>query len=292
MAYERQNFKNDQILDADQLNHIEDGIIELEESLKNVSPDQDLSGYAKKNQGVYFIVGDSKSTEGEWIGSHPDITEYVEGMIIAYQIPVDGGSSSTYININNLGRTPVYRNRLTSLKKEYLVGATLFLVYTFYNKKYAWRIADYDSNTNTVNTVGICESPDTRLYLAGSKTTGEETKNNDVSYTNPNVYIETDNCLYSNGEKVATQTQVNNELSKLSLGIHTDGALYIFIDGVPVGTGIILNGMLGTTEGFIDVDNNIFLPDNFVSGTYTLKYENEDNTYTTIGQFDIPEEDE
>lgn len=93
-------------------------------------------------------------------------------------------------------------------------------------------------------------------------------------------------------EEKINEIPTGGSIEGITLGIHTDGALYIFKDGVPVGTGIILNGMLGTTEGFIDVDNNIFLPDNFVSGTYTLKYENEDNTYTVIGQFNIPEEGE
>lgn len=87
-------------------------------------------------------------------------------------------------------------------------------------------------------------------------------------------------------------TTIENLIGSISLGVHTDGAVYVFIDGQPVGSGIILNDLLGTTDGFIDENNNIFLPDNFISGTYTLKYENEDGTYTTIGQFDIPDEED
>lgn len=36
MAYQKQNFKNDVALDADELNHIEDGIEELERQLGNI----------------------------------------------------------------------------------------------------------------------------------------------------------------------------------------------------------------------------------------------------------------
>lgn len=41
MAYQKQNFQNDRVLDADELNHIEDGIEELERQLGNISPGGD-----------------------------------------------------------------------------------------------------------------------------------------------------------------------------------------------------------------------------------------------------------
>ena len=81
---------------------------------------------------------------------------------------------------------------------------------------------------------------------------------------------------------------IENLANSISLGIHTDGAVYVFIDGNPVGTGIFaLEGYFGSTEGYVDENNNIILADNLDNGTYTLKYENEDGTYTTIGNFNI-----
>ena len=85
---------------------------------------------------------------------------------------------------------------------------------------------------------------------------------------------------------------LDNSINSLTLGIYTDGALYIFIDGKPVGSGILVGDLLGSTDGYIDVNNNIMLPDNLDNGTYTLKYENEDGTYTVIGQFTISKEGE
>ena len=83
---------------------------------------------------------------------------------------------------------------------------------------------------------------------------------------------------------------IENLINSISLGIHTDGAVYVFIDGNPVGTGIFAHGdYFGSTEGYVDSDNNMRLPDNLDIGTYTLKYENEDGTYTTIGNFNISE---
>lgn len=97
---------------------------------------------------------------------------------------------------------------------------------------------------------------------------------------------------YVDEEVAKINDGIENLANTISLGIHTDGAVYVFIDGNPVGTGIFaLEGYFGSTEGYVDKNNNIILADNLDNGTYTLKYENEDGTYTTIGQFDIPEED-
>lgn len=91
----------------------------------------------------------------------------------------------------------------------------------------------------------------------------------------------------------ALDDSIKNLANSISLGIHTDGAMYIFIDGNPVGTGIFAFGdYFGSTEGYVDKNNNIILPDNLDNGAYTLKYENEDGTYTTIGNFNISEESE
>ena len=205
MAYNKKTWVSDEIITDAALNNIENGIAALDENQKNfLTEHQDLSNYAKKNQGIFYIVGNSTGTEGEWTGTHPDITEYYEGMIIAYQKLIEGGANGTYININNLGRVPVYKNRLTTMANDYLIGCTLFLVYNVYDGKYAFRIADLDTTTNTKNTFGNSELDDTKLYLGGVKTVGTSSSSSATSYVNSNVYIGTDNCLYSNGEKVVT----------------------------------------------------------------------------------------
>jgi hypothetical protein len=43
----------------------------------------------------------------------------------------------------------------------------------------------------------------------------------------------------------------------------------------------------GGVVGFVDEDNNIVLSGNLADGTYTLKYENEDGTYTEIGALEV-----
>ena len=77
---------------------------------------------------------------------------------------------------------------------------------------------------------------------------------------------------------------------ELSLGLHTDGLLYVFVDGAPVGNGIALEGgAIGDVIGPLDENNNIILTGELADGTYTLKYENADGTYTEIGSLVVAE---
>ena len=74
--------------------------------------------------------------------------------------------------------------------------------------------------------------------------------------------------------------------AKVSLGIASDGLIYVFVDGVPVGTGIP-QGQSGDVIGILDENNNILLTGNLADGTYTLKYENTDGSYTDIGALKV-----
>jgi len=73
-----------------------------------------------------------------------------------------------------------------------------------------------------------------------------------------------------------------------SLGVHSDGKIYLFVNGEPVGMGVFIsNAEISTSDGYITDDNIIMLSDNIPSGTYTMKYENEDGSYSLIGDFTI-----
>lgn len=51
----------------------------------------------------------------------------------------------------------------------------------------------------------------------------------------------------------------------------------------------VLDVMNGTVVGTLDESNNILLTGSLVDGTYTLKYENEDGTYTEVGTLVVGE---
>ena len=58
-------------------------------------------------------------------------------------------------------------------------------------------------NTDTKNTAGSTNKAATKLFLIGAESQGA----NPQTYSNTNVYINTDNCLYSGGKKVLTDHQ-------------------------------------------------------------------------------------
>ena len=75
----------------------------------------------------------------------------------------------------------------------------------------------------------------------------------------------------------------------ITLGKHTDGLIYIFIDGQPKGDGLEINADVieGDVIGVLDEDNNILLSGNLPNGTYTLKWLNEDGTYSDVSSIVI-----
>ena len=98
----------------------------------------------------------------------------------------------------------------------------------------------------------------------------------------------------------AKKTELPTKLSQLtndsgyltninfSLGVHGDGGIYLFVNGEPVGMGIFLSNVeISTSDGYITDDNTIMLSDNIPSGTYSMKYEHEDGSYSLISDFTI-----
>lgn len=130
---------------------------------------------------------------------------------------------------------------------------------------------------------------------------GEKGEKGDAGTTphigdNGNWFIgDTDTGKPSRGQDASvTATNIQNALgftpanpSALTLGIHTDGLVYVFVDGQPVGSGIAFTG--GDIIGNVDSQNNILLTGNLADGTYTLKYENKDGTYTDVGTLVVSE---
>ena len=97
---------------------------------------------------VHYIVG-TGSTAGTWLGTDPSITEYYDGLTIAYKIGIAGASTTT-LNINSLGAKTVYRQASSKVTTHYPVGSVVLLVYTTNSSSVgSWQCTDYDSNTNT-----------------------------------------------------------------------------------------------------------------------------------------------
>ena len=192
---------------------------------------------AHKTQGVFYIEGDSSSTTDDtnkvatWVGKHNDITEYYNGLTVLYKVPT-AGSTTTTLNINNLGAKAVVRNATTAISTACPVDGVLLLTYTTDSNGTAyWKTADYDSNTKT--TAGSSNKTGTKMFLIGGTS---QSSSGVTTYSNTNVYIGTDNCLYSGGKKVATAEELEGKQATI-----TGGATTIVSDNLTASRALISN---------------------------------------------------
>ena len=152
----------------------------------------------KHKNSIIFIKGDSKQS-GYWTGTSSEITEYFEGLTIAYQTNTPGNSGPpTYLNINNLGNLLIRKNNNSYIYQEYAVGSVLILTYTTQSTGLGqWQMVDSDYK------VGALSNPNKKLYLVGA-TNATSSGSGTTGYTNTNCYIGADNHLYSNNSRVPT----------------------------------------------------------------------------------------
>lgn len=95
---------------------------------------------------VHYIAG-TGTTAGTWLGTDNSITEYYDGLTIAYKIPIAGASTTT-LNINGLGAKTVRRNT-NNLTTHLPVNTVVILTYTTISGTGYWVWADYNSDTDT-----------------------------------------------------------------------------------------------------------------------------------------------
>ena len=161
--------------------------------------DTKLSGKANKSQGIFYIEGsgttDTTNKVATWTGSHSDISEYYAGLMIAYKIGT-AGSTTTTLNINNLGAVSVVKNATSAINTSFAVNSVILLVYTVDGETAYWKAHDYDANTR--NTVGDYRKNGTKLYFVGTTSSDASTSSSyATSYTNSNIYVDTNNVLCS-----------------------------------------------------------------------------------------------
>lgn len=141
--------------------------------------------------GLPYIVG-TGTTAGTWVGSHEGITEYYDGLAIAFKVNIAGVSGGTTLNINGLGAAPVVRNATTAVTTTYPVDSVLLLIYSVDSDGVArWKTADYDANSK--NTAGTSNKVDAKMYLVGATSQASSA----TTYTNKEVYVGANNKLHS-----------------------------------------------------------------------------------------------
>ena len=166
---------------------------------------------------IHYVVGNG-TTAGVWTGTCEKITEYYDGLTVAYKLNVAGVSGGSSLNINNLGAVKVYRNASTEVTTTYAVGSVLLLTYS----DGKWLVADYDANTKT--SAGTSNKVDTKLFLAGATS---QNSSGVTTYSNVNCYIGTDNRLYSDGEVVPNAAEIDAQIdAKLATIVAAEGVAF------------------------------------------------------------------
>lgn len=86
---------------------------------------------ARKENGVYYIVGSANDEIGAWTGTNAEITEYYEGLVVVYLPQVQGSSTSgeTTLNINNLGACVCYASTTAPIRTDYPANCNVTFVY-------------------------------------------------------------------------------------------------------------------------------------------------------------------
>ena len=102
---------------------------------------------------IHYVEGPTTdTTPGTWTGTINGITELYDGLTIIYVPAVAGGSSTTTLNINGLGKKTCYYNNTSEITTHYSVGTPILLTY----RNNCWRRADYNSNT-TYSAMSVAE---------------------------------------------------------------------------------------------------------------------------------------
>lgn len=94
---------------------------------------------------VYYIEGLSTNTAGTWTGTNVNITSYYEGLTIIYLPKVNAGTSTTTLNINNLGAKTCYINNVPITSEHYIPNVPILLTYS----NNSWKRCDYSAHKDS-----------------------------------------------------------------------------------------------------------------------------------------------
>lgn len=160
-------------------------------------------------------------------GTITGVTALYTGIKIALRWPITGGSSSTYLNINNLGNVYIRRNN-GNITTHLPANSVSFLAY---DGTY-WQWADYDSNTTTMG--AYCD-------------TAEGTQDKVATSTS---------TVYTAGETFLIMfTKANSYNGKITLNINSQGKKDVWINGAVSSSS---NKTLPAGEHWCHYDGSVF----------------------------------
>jgi hypothetical protein len=210
-------------------------------------------------------------------GTVSNVSALFAGMKIALKWPITGGSSSTYLNINNLGNVYIRRND-GNTTTHVPANTVTFLAY---DGTY-WRWSDYDSNSTYSGMV--------TAYLNNAGDAAKSASSTNFKLTDGITIILTNNAA-------------NTKAAALTLNVNSTGAKALYINGnissstnytIPIGTYFchytVVNGTgqwhLWTdgTAHFTKLHLDTPLPDTEIASATTWNAKQNAITYMTTTQ--------
>ena len=98
----------------------------------------DYAGEAAKATGItgiYPVRGTQTTQTNSWAGTITGVTELIDGLTIAYYLPVAGTSTAATLQLNfedngtYSANVPIYYTGTTALSNQYGAGSTIILTY-------------------------------------------------------------------------------------------------------------------------------------------------------------------
>lgn len=233
-----------------------------------------------KGEAIHYIEG-TGTTAGTWLGTCEDITEYYDGLTIAYKIGIAGASTTT-LNINGLGAKTV-RRATANLTTQLGVGTVVHMTYTTIDGVGYWVWANYDSGntkvTQSQSSTATGKYPVLLSYYTQDKTTttAQTVRRDNNFYYQPSTGTLTVSKVAGNA---TSADKVNNALTFTGEVTGTyDGSAATTIAipksyraATPQDYGYTGSAVAGDTKAFQDAlanNRRVFVP----GGTYTLNGE-------------------
>lgn len=232
-----------------------------------------------QTKGVFLVIPNETTQTATLTATVTGITEYFDGLMVAYRAPFNTAASST-LNINSLGAKPIYYGVNTTSKDYYPANRLILLVYeTTTTSTGCWKMVySYDSNSN---------SYDRRLHnqavkAATAVTSGTVIVGTSAGYKTAASGVTFDisyPILYASAAIAANATVTSTYEAIPSVNLQTTKASWtgtqystVYLVGALSGTTFTIDSSIFTTTVPSSADGKVYIPIGVLYSTYQVYF--------------------
>ena len=232
-----------------------------------------------KAKGVYLVIPNETTQTATVTATVSEITEYFDGLTIAYRAPFNTAASST-LNINNLGAKPIYYKVNTTSKDYYPANAIVLLVYeTTTVSTGCWKMVfSNDGNTNYydrrnhANAVKAAAAVTAGTIIVGSSAGYKMAASGvtfDVSY--PILYA---SAAISSGSTATNTYEAIGSVNLQTTKASWTGTQYstVYLVGTISGNTVTIDSSVFTSTVPTTADGKVYIPIGVLYSTYQIYF--------------------